>query len=437
VRIIEGWFGAAALGGLRVGVGAEEVKDQSDWRSLAAISIGNTFEWFDFILYGYFAGIIAQNFFPLASHAASLLITLAAFGVAFLTRPLGALILGHYGDRRGRKPALLVTFLMMVVGTAIIAFAPPYAVAGITGSVLIVGGRLLQGFSTGGEFGSATALLAEQNPHRRGFFTSLQCTGQALAAVAATATGFLATRMLNAEQLSSWGWRIPFLLGLSLAPVVLYIRLGVAESPEFQSIQSGRASVRRVFSDAWRDLVIAVGLVVVLTVTIYTLVFMPTFAVEKLGLPSSAGFLAALCTSMLQVIFVPISGALSDRWGQVTIGYVVTAAMLLTIYPLFVHMTNAPTLASLLTFQLVIGAFIAGYAGVLPALIADLFPTQIRAIGTSMSYSLAVSIFGGFAPLINSLLIEFTGAVVAPAYYLMISALVSLLALAAVTRRKK
>jgi MHS family proline/betaine transporter-like MFS transporter len=409
--------------------------DQSGWRFLAAVSAGNAFEWFDFVLYGYFAGAIAKNFFPLGNSAISLLVALAVFGVAFVVRPLGALVIGHYGDSRGRKPALLMTFFLMALGTVIIAGMPSFAIVGFAAPILIVCARLLQGFSAGGEFGSATALLAEQSPRHRGFFTSLEFVGQAFAAVLATSAGVLVTGSVDAEQLVSWGWRIPFLFGLSLVPLAYYIRLSVRESPAFLLIQSRSLSARRVFTEAWRSLLLSTGLVAFLTATTYTLIFMPTFAVEKLGLPPNTAFLTALLTSLLQAIIIPISGFLSDRLGRASIGAVVIVAMLLSVYPLSSRMTVSPSLASLLTFQLLIGSLVAGYAGVLPAMMADLFPTHIRATGTSISYALAVSIFGFFAPLINSLLVELTGDKIAPAHYLFVAALISLVALSIVIWR--
>ena len=408
------------------------IVDRPKWRVILAVSAGNALEWFDFVLYGYFAATIAKTFFPLGNEAVSLLVTLATFGVAFVVRPLGALVLGRYGDRRGRRPALLLTLSLMAAGTGIIAFAPSYSLAGIAASVLVVGGRMLQGFSAGGEFGSATAYLAEQNPHRRGFLSSMQFTGQAGVAALATLTGVLVTKALSTEQLLAWGWRIPFVLGLAVAPVAYYIRSRVAESPEFRAISSGARPNPLDVRHSWKTLLVAIGLVVVLTVGTYTLIFMPAFAVTELGLPPSTGFLASLLTSLVQASIVPVAGALSDRWGRLPIAYVATIGILFAAYPLFARMTATPTLSTVLSFQIVIGSFVAAYAGVLPALMSELFPAYVRVTGVSIGYSLAVSVFGGFAPFINALLIEATGSKVVPAFYVMSAALVTIMALTAV-----
>ncbi len=276
---------------------------------------------------------------------------MATFGVAFFFRPLGAVVIGSYADRYGRKPALTLTIAMMMVGTATIAFAPPYSVAGIAAPALIVCGRILQGFSAGGEFGSATAYLAEQNSARRGFFASWQFAGQALAAVLATSSGVILTNTLSAEQLRAWGWRLPLIVGLLIGPVAYYIRRRLHETQEFRSTSLSPAPLRETFSEAKGRLAVAVGAVVVTTVATYTLIFMPTFAARHLDIPLADGFKVALLTGAIQAILVPIAGALSDRWGRLPIAYGANVGMLLVSYPLFSWLTAAPTLASCWGFR--------------------------------------------------------------------------------------
>jgi MFS transporter, MHS family, proline/betaine transporter len=405
-------------------------------RAILAISAGNALEWFDFVIFGFFAVPIASNFFPTVGEAASVLLTFATFGIAFFLRPLGAIVLGQYSDRYGRKPALIVTLSLMVAGTGTIAITPPFSSIGFFAPALIVCGRMLQGFSAGGEFGGATAYLAEQGLDRRGFYASLQFAGQAFAAVLATLAGVLLTNLLSAEQLVSWGWRIPFVGGLLIALVVYYIRRQVDESPEFDSVKINATPSYGVPAGAAKMVAIALGVVVVATVATYTLLFMPTFTVTQLGLPLSTGFFAGLLTSVIQVILIPISGALSDRWGRLPIAYTATLAILFSAHPLFSWLTSSPSLGSLLAFQIVIGSMLAIYVGVLPALMADLFPARMRATGLSISYALGVSLFGGLAPLINGFLAELTRTKVAAVYYLMLGAVISLAALTALWRSR-
>jgi len=207
------------------------------WRAVAAASIGNALEWFDFIIYGFFAVVMAKLFFPTGDETVSLMVALAAFGVPFFMRPLGAIVIGNYADRHGRKAAFTLTILLMMVGTAIIAMAPTYATAGLLAPLLIVLARLIQGFSAGGEFGSATAFLAEQDPKRRGFFASWQFASQGLTTVLATSIGVTLTSTLTTAQIESWGWRVPFIIGLLIGPVAWYIRRHVDETTEFKTMQ--------------------------------------------------------------------------------------------------------------------------------------------------------------------------------------------------------
>ena len=404
------------------------------WRVLIAISAGNALEWFDFIIYGYFAVTIANHFFPAGYKAASLLLSLGTFGVAFVMRPFGAIIIGNYADRFGRKRALTLTISLMMFGTAIIAFTPTYSAIGPAAPVLIVCARILQGFSAGGEFGSATAYLAEQDPKRRGFFASWQFASQAMTAVIATGFGAILSSALSGEQLDAWGWRLPFYFGLCIGPVAFYIRRQIDESVEFHSAQISSSPFREVLSHAKKNLLVAIGAVVVFTVATYTLIFMPTFAVRQLGLPLSVGFKVGLVTSVLQMVLVPIVGTLSDRWGRLPISYAATIAMLLAIYPLFSNLIAVPTLGNLLLSHICIGGLIACYAGALPAMMSELFPARIRTTGISISYSLGVTIFGGFAPFINASLIQLSGSKLIPCYYLMIAAAITLIALGGARR---
>ncbi len=405
------------------------------WRAVAAASIGNAFEWFDFIIYGFFAAMIARLFFPAGNETASLLLAFASFGVTtFVMRPFGAVVLGNVADRHGRKAALTLSISVMMAGTAITAFAPTYASIGIFGPIMIVVARMMQGFSAGGEFGSATVFLAEQNPKRRGLYASWQLAGQGLSTVLATGFGTALNGALTAEQMRMWGWRIPFLFGLLIGPIGYYIRRHIDETLEFRSVQTASAPLWETFSWDKTRLLVAIGTIVLVTVAAYTAVYMPTYAIRELGLPPVGGFLATMLAGAIQVVMIPLVGALSDRLGRLPIATVATIAILITAYPLFARLVAAPTIESLLLVQAILGVFVAAYAGAIPALISELFPIRVRATAVSTSYSVAVAIFGGFAPFIIAWLIEVTGSHLAPSYYLMFAAAVSLLALGAAYR---
>lgn len=404
------------------------------WRAVVAASIGNALEWFDFAVYGFFAVTMARVFFPAANETVSLLVALATFGVPFVLRPLGAIVIGVFADRHGRKAAFMLTITLMMLGTAIIAVAPPFSAIGLLAPILVVAARMVQGFSAGGEFGSATAFLAEQNPQRRGFFASWQFASQGLTTILATAFGATLAGTLTTEQMDSWGWRIPFIFGLLIGPVAYYIRRHVEETIEFRSTPTSKTPLREAISESKEKLLISFGAVVLVTVATYTVLFMPTYAIRQLGLPPYSGFVAGLLTGTIQLLLIPIVGTLSDRVGRLPIAFVSATAILLSIYPMFAWLTAAPSIQTLLIVQAIIGLLTAGYMGGLPALMSELFPTRVRTTGLSISYSFGVAIFGGFAPFINAWLIEATGSKLAPSYYLMLAAAISLAALAGARR---
>ncbi len=411
-----------------------EGKEGAHWRAVAAASIGNVFEWFDFIIYGFFAAMIARLFFPAGNEAASFLLTFASFGVTFVMRPFGAVVMGDLADRHGRKAALTLSISMMTAGTAITAFAPTYASIGIFGPILVVAARMIQGFSAGGEFGSATVFLAEQNPEQRGLYASWQFAGQGLSTVLATGLGAALNGLLTAEQMEVWGWRMPFLFGLLIGPIGCYIRLHADETLEFRSAQTTSGPLWETFSWGKTRLLVAIGTIVLVTVAAYTAVYMPTYAVRELGLPPVGAFLATMLAGAIQVVMIPLFGALSDKLGRLPIATIATVAVLITVHPLFAWLVAVPTIKSLLFVEASVGVSVAAYTGAIPALISELFPTHLRTTSVSTSYSVGVAIFGGFAPFIIAWLIDATGSNLAPSYYLMFAAAVSLAALGAAYR---
>src|SRR4051812_24952910 len=266
------------------------------YKAVAAASIGNALEWYDLTLYLYFAVPISKLFFPADSPTISLLVTLGTFGISYLMRPLGAIVLGAYADKRGRKSSLMLSISLMMIGTALMALMPSYQFIGILASVGVLIARLLQGFSAGGEFGSSTAFMVEHGPARKGFLASFQFASQGLSSVLAALFGIGLSAVLTPDQIASWGWRIPFIFGLLIGPVGLYIRRNVDETPEFANA-SGAEDARPLhdlLTKQWLHIIIAVGLVATSTALNYMISYTPTYAIKQLGLPEWIGFAGSL-----------------------------------------------------------------------------------------------------------------------------------------------
>ncbi len=410
-------------------------------RLIVAASVGNALEFYEILVYGYFAVIIAKVFFPAADEAVSILVTLGSFGISFLARPVGAIFLGAYGDRKGRKRALTLSILLMTIGTALMTIMPSYGAVGILAPILVVGARLLQGFSVGGEFASSTAFLVEHRPDRAGFFASWQWSSQGLAALVATGLGVLLTTTMSADDLQSWGWRIPFGLGLLIGPVGYYIRARLPETPEFLAAGEAPAPLRDLFVNQWGRLLLTIGAVAASTSSQYVLVYMPTYAIRELHLPQSTGFIAAVAAAALQTVVVPFVGLWVDRVGQVRIMIAAALLFIVTSYPAFMlaagQFTGHASLAVLIATVCWFGFLKSLFSGALPSLMAKIFPVATRVSGMSLAYNIGVPIFGGFAPLAAQSLVDITGSKLSPSYYMIGTALVSLLALVALQRRYK
>lgn len=397
-----------------------------------AVVLGNAVEWYEIVIYGYLAAVIARLFFPAMDPGTSLLLTFASFGLTYLSRPLGAIVLGLYADRVGRKKALQLSIWMMIAGSAAIALVPTYATIGIAAPVIVVAARLLQGFSAGGEFGTATAFLAEQDPNRRGYLASWQFASQGLTALLATGSAAALTGFLSAELIDAWGWRLPFLCGLLLYPLCVYIRLHVKETADFEAAKHWPGFLNLV--SQWRSVATAIGLIVLGTAAVYTLVFLPSYAIRSLHLPASYGFLAGVVTGVLQLALVPVFGALSDRIGRTAAPTAAAIAMLLGSWPALSWLSASPSFARLVLLQAFLGLTTAAYMGSMPALLAELFPVRARSAGLSLSYAVGVAVFGGIAPFVHAWLILKTGDPAAPSFYLVAAAVVSLVALVVAQR---
>ncbi|ADJ64607.1 MULTISPECIES: MFS transporter [Herbaspirillum] len=398
-------------------------------RAIISSSIGNALEWFDILIYGAFAVVIAKQFFPTGDDSVSLLLTFATFGVSFFMRPLGAVVLGAYSDRAGRKAALMLSIMLMTVGTAMIAFMPSYASIGLLAPAGIALGKMIQGFSAGGEFGSSTAFLVEHAPHRRGFFSSWQVASQGISLLLAALFGAVLNNMLTPEQLASWGWRVPFIFGLLIAPAGIYIRRHLDEAPEFkESSEKTNAPLRDTFAHQKMRLLIGAGSVIMATVSVYLSLYIPTYAVKQLGLPAWSSFAAMSVAGLIMFIGSPLVGALSDKIGRTPFMITSSALYIVLTYPMFVFLTNSPGFLQLLLLQTVIGVLMTMYFAAMPALLADIFPVATRGTGMSLAYNIAVTIFGGFAGLIITWLIDFTGDKLSVSYFVIFGAVLSLIA---------
>ncbi|TLS42936.1 MFS transporter [Streptomyces montanus] len=414
-------------------------------RAIAAATIGNALEWFDLALYALLASYIGKTFFPAGDQGIQLVQTYAVFGITYLIRPIGGLLIGAYADRHGRKKALMLSIRLMVVGTLLMAFMPGYAALGIVAPMGIILARLIQGFAAGGEFGAATSFLVERNERRKSFLGSFQFASQGLSTL--MAAGFAAglTAVLSEEQMTSWGWRVPFVFGLLIGPVGYFVRRYVDESPAITAATEGAAEgaaesgkeaspIRTVFRDHWGGLLIAGGVLIVSTALNFVLQYLPTFGIKELGLDDSLSFVALFVAGAILTLGTPVVGLLADRFGRLRI--MVPAALLIaaSAVPLFIWLTRAPSFLTLLLCMTILGLLKAAYFGALPSVMSDAFPVRARATGLSFSYNTTVAVFGGFTPTIAAALVAATGSQVSPSYYLLAVALLSIAALAAGAR---
>ncbi|WP_035656567.1 MFS transporter [Bradyrhizobium sp. STM 3809] len=418
----------------------QAVSDAMRRRVVISSTIGNALEWFDFTVFGLFAATISKLFFPAGDPLASLLSTFAVFGLAFVARPLGGLVFGLYADRYGRKAALVAMITMMAIGTGLIGVLPTFESIGIAAPLLLLLARLIQGFSAGGEFGSASAMLIEfAPPGRKGFYGAFQTVSQALAFALGALLAVALGKTLPAADFASWGWRVPFILGILIGPVGWYLRRRCDESPEFQAYLAERAAsaapakrtpLGQLFAEHPRELMASFGLIAAGTAIYYVGgVFLPAYAASELKLPLADAQLGLLVVSLSNIPLGLASGMLSDRIGRRRV--IVPALLLYPIFYvlLFKQLVAEPSTAHLWQLQTV-GLILGVLGGALPAFMTEIFPVGVRATGASLMYNLGVMLFGGLAPFINTWLVQVTGDKSAPVYYILFAAAVGLLGIA-------
>jgi MHS family proline/betaine transporter-like MFS transporter len=414
-------------------------KQPSMRRLILAATIGNVFEWFDFVVYGFFAVTLAEVFFPAGNPTVSLLVTFGAFALAYFVRPLGAIVIGGYTDRAGRKAGLLLSMALMMIGTTMMAVTPSYATIGLAAPIVITIARLFQGFSVGGEFGSAVSFLAEHGGSRRGFSASWQFATAGLITALASLFGVALTSLLTHDQLVGWGWRIPYFFGMLIGPAGLYVRAKVVETAEF--IEAEKPETMPIMDLLRRQplpVLLSLGISIISNSSFYILAYIPTYGVKTLHLPAWTGFTATLIGGLILAIGSPFAGLWSDKMPRRPLLMVITCWLfVMTSYPAFYLMAAWPSLAACVIAVGWLQLLKAGYSGVLPSLLSEQFPVETRAIGVSLSFSTAVSIFGGLAPLVATSLIAATGDSLSPSYYLIFTALLSLVALMAIQSRNR
>ena len=405
-------------------------RSHSRLSAVIRVTSGNFIEMYDFFLFGFYATYIAAAFFPSTSEYAALMMTFATFGAGFFMRPLGAILLGSYIDRIGRRKGLVLTLAIMASGTALIAFVPGYATIGLLAPLLVLIGRLLQGFSAGVELGGVSVYLSEMaTPGNKGFYVSWQSASQQLAVICAAALGYLLNQNLPREIIADWGWRIPFFIGCSIIPVVFYIRKSLQETEAYLAQKSHPTfrQMMRTIAANWPLVTAGAMLIVLTTVAFYLItVYTPTFGKSVLKLSTKESLLVTLCVGVSNFFWLPVMGAVSDRVGRWPIMAACAALTALTAYPALSWLIAHPSFGNMVMVELWLSFLYGAYNGATIVALTEIIPVQIRTTGFSLAYSLATALFGGMTPLLSTWLIEATGDKAAPGYWMAGAAVISL-----------
>ncbi|MES2007632.1 MAG: MFS transporter [Pseudomonadota bacterium] len=405
---------------------------QHGFRTVFRVVSGNFLEMYDFMVYGFYAAAIAKTFFPSGNEFASLMLSLATFGAGFLMRPLGAIILGAYIDHHGRRKGLIMTLVLMALGTLLIACVPGYASIGVAAPLLVLAGRLLQGFSAGVELGGVSVYLAEiAKPGKKGFYVAWQSASQQVAVIFAGLLGVVLHSMLSPEEMGEWGWRIPFLIGCLIVPFLFLIRRSLEETEEFKT-RKHRPSINEIYRsmmENWRIIVAGCMMVVMTTVSFYMITaYTPTFGKTVLKLDDVDNLIVTMCVGLSNFIWLPLMGALSDRVGRKPLLVIFTILTLLTAYPAVSWLVAEPSFSRLLMVELWLSFLYGSYNGAMVVTLTEVMPPAVRTAGFSLAYSLATALFGGFTPAISTYLIHSTGNKAAPGLWLMFAAACGLIA---------
>ncbi len=402
-------------------------------KPVVQVASGNFLEMYDFFVFGYYATAIGQAFFPSGNEFASLILALSTFGVGFLMRPLGALVLGAYIDHHGRRAGLLLTLGLMALGTVSVAVTPGYATLGLLAPSIIVAGRLLQGFSAGAELGGVSVYLAEiAPPGRKGFYVSWQSASQQVAVIVAALLGVALQRGLSADTMRLWGWRVPLLIGCAIVPILFALRRSLGETEAFAARRHRTASLPEVWRSVaahWDVVLIGAAMVVMTTVSFYLItVYTPTFGKDTLHLGATEALVVTVLVGVSNLVWLPVMGAASDRIGRrpLLIGF--TALAIATAYPAMVWLTGAPSFGRLLAVELWLSFIYGSYNGAMVVTLTEIMPPAVRSTGFSIAYSLATALFGGFTPAVCTGLIHLTRNPAMPGVWLSAAAAIGLAA---------
>jgi len=405
-------------------------------KALVAACIGNFIEYFDFVIYGYFAPVIAQLFFPADDPAASLLLTFAVFAISYASRPLGGIVFGHLGDRYGRKTPLAIAIILIASVTTLIGLMPTYATIGIAAPILLTVARLIQGISVGGEYGGATSFIAEYAPaNRRGFYTGWQTFTIGLALLVGGAVASLITGSLTTEQLHSWGWRLPFLAGLPLGMVGLYLRLRLEETPHFAAVQQHekveKAPLLTGLKKEWRAILIGMGLISAPSACIYIYyIYMPTYLSRVLGFTLADAQRANLYGLIFYCALLPFFALLSDILGRKPLMLISTLAVALVTYPAF-HLLDAQNFTQTVLALCLMSLAFAPHSATALCAMAEIMPTKMRYTGLSVSLNIPVTLLGGTAPFLATYFVAKTGNLLSPSWIVIGAAILTLLSVLA------
>jgi metabolite-proton symporter len=400
--------------------------------SVIRVSSGNFLEMYDFMVFGYFAAAIGNAFFPSGNPYVSLMLSLMTFGAGFLMRPLGAIVLGAYTDRHGRRAGLILTLGLMSVGTASIACLPGYATIGLLAPLLVLIGRLLQGFSAGMELGGVSVYLSEiATPGHKGFYVSWQSASQQVAVMFAALVGVVLSTVLSPQQMSRWGWRVPLLIGCAILPLLFRLRRSLPETDEFiaRKHRPSTEEILRSLRTNWATVLIGTMMVTMTTVSFYMItVYTPTFGSTVLHLASTDALIVTLCVGASNLFWLPVMGTLSDRVGRRPLLISCTILMLISAYPVMLWMVSRPSFSRLLAAELWLSFIFGSYNGAMVVFLTEIMPVAVRTSGFALAYSLATAIFGGFTSAINTYLIHATGNRAVPGLWLSFAATCGLVA---------
>jgi MFS transporter, MHS family, citrate/tricarballylate:H+ symporter len=394
--------------------------------SVVRVSSGNFLEMYDFMVFGYYAAAIGKAFFPSSSPFASLMLSLMTFGAGFLMRPVGALVLGTYTDRHGRRAGLLLTLGLMSVGIFSIACMPGYATIGLLAPLSVVVGRLLQGFSAGMELGGVSVYLSEiATPGHKGFYVSWQSGSQQIAVMFAASTGVVLNGILPPEKMERWGWRLPLLIGCLIVPFLFKLRKSLVETDEFVARKSrpSTAEILRSLSNNWRIVLVGTFMVTMTTVSFYMITaYTPTFGNSVLHLESKGSLIVTFCVGASNLFWLPVMGALSDRIGRRPLLLGCTVLLVLTAYPAMLWLVHEPSFTRLLAVELWLSFIYGSYNGAMVVFLTEIMPVDVRTSGFALAYSLATAIFGGFTPALCTYLIHVSGNRAVPGLWLSFAA---------------